>query len=344
MNKWCKDTVTDDKIKSLDNLLDSSDRIAIVTHINPDGDAVGSSCALLHFLREIRHKDAFVALPNSIPDSLAFISDGKNILISGRDDTDSLISGCDLIVCLDVNGFERTGALSDSVRRSSAAKILIDHHLNPSEGDFNLCFSKTDISSASELLYYILLALPEIGGDAAKLPMTSAGALMTGMTTDTNNFANSVWPSTLAMAGDLLSAGVDRDEIIARLYNEYRENRVLAMSELLKDHMKILENGTAYVIAYRDLLDRYDIREGELEGLVNVPLTIGRVRMSILLKEDEGFFRVSIRSKKGVSANRMAMEHFNGGGHEQAAGGRLYFPQDIAKPGDAEEYIKKVTE
>lgn len=116
------------------------------------------------------------------------------------------------------------------------------------------------------------------------------------------------------------------------------------MSELLKDHMKILENGTAYVIAYRDLLDRYDIREGELEGLVNVPLTIGRVRMSILLKEDEGFFRVSIRSKKGVSANRMAMEHFNGGGHEQAAGGRLYFPQDIAKPGDAEEYIKKVTE
>ncbi len=344
MNKWCKDTVTDDKIKSLDYLLDSHRHIVIVTHINPDGDAVGSCCALLHFLTETRGKDAVVVLPNKYPDSLAFIADGKNILIYGSSEAEDALASCGLLIGLDFNSPERTGILSGYIKEAPEAKILIDHHLNPSESDFDLCFSKTDISSASELLYNILMSLPEIGGDVSKLPLTTRMALMTGMTTDTNNFANSVYPSTLQMACDLLASGVDRDDIINSLYNRYRENRVRAMSELLKDYLKILDNGTAYVIAYRDLLAGYDIREGELEGLVNIPLSIDKVKMSIFLKEDDGFFRVSIRSKKGVSANRMAKDHFNGGGHEQAAGGRLYFPQDIQSPEYAEDYIKKVSE
>lgn len=343
MNKWCKDTVTDDKIKSLDNLLDSHKHIVIVTHINPDGDAVGSCCALMHFLNETRGKDAVVVLPNRYPDSLAFIADEKGVLIYGDSDAESALASCELLIGQDFNSPERAGELSGYIKEAPVTKILIDHHLNPSESDFGLCFSKTDISSASELLYHILMSLPEIGDDVSKLPPSTRRALMTGMTTDTNNFANSVYPSTLQMACELLASGVDRDDIISHLYNEYRENRVRAMSELLKDHMKILDNGTAYVIAYRELLAGYDIREGELEGLVNIPLSIGRVRMSIFLKEDDGFFRVSIRSKKGVSANRMAKEHFNGGGHEQAAGGRLYFPQDIQSPAHAEEYIKKVS-
>ncbi|MCQ2157088.1 MAG: bifunctional oligoribonuclease/PAP phosphatase NrnA [Bacteroidales bacterium] len=335
-------TISPDKIKRFNELLDCSERIAIITHTNPDGDAIGSCSALMHYLRTNRKKNALTVLPTPYPDSLAFLAEDEGITVFGDGSTEDTITGCDLLVCLDFNDFSRISTLEEPVRSCKAPKVLIDHHLNPSEDCFDICFSETGISSASELLYQVLLNLPDIQGDASALPMSSLRALMAGMTTDTNNFANSVYPSTLKMAADLLSAGVDRDYIISRLYNEYRENRVRAMAALLKDHLKILDNGTAYVIAFRDLLDEFDIREGELEGLVNIPLSIGKVNMSILLKEDEDYFRVSIRSKKGFSANRMAREHFNGGGHEQAAGGRLYFPKDIKSPEYAEEYIKKV--
>lgn len=337
--------LTADRISRLNEYLNREGHIVILTHTNPDGDAIGSSSALLHYLRDARRKDVSVILPNSGPSYLNFISSDKCILSAEKDpgEAERAIDSCSLLIGMDFNGFNRVSTLEAASRRCKAPKILIDHHLNPAEEEFDLCFSETGISSASELLYWILMALPDIDGDASKLPSEALVSLMTGMTTDTNNFANSVFPSTLRMAGELLDAGVDRDRIISLLYNGYRENRVRAIATLLKDHLRILDNGTAYVVAYRDLLERFDIREGELEGLVNIPLSIGKVKMSIFLREDEGYFRVSIRSKKGTSANNMAREHFNGGGHEQAAGGRLYFPQDIKSPLDAEEYIKKVT-
>jgi phosphoesterase RecJ-like protein len=168
-------------------------------------------------------------------------------------------------------------------------------------------------------------------------------ALMTGMTTDTNNFANSVFPSTLQMASELLAAGVDRNALLGHLYQNYRENRFRAMGAVLAERMVVRPDGVAYIILDRAFLQRFDIQEGETEGFVNLPLGIGGVRISLLLREDEGHFRVSIRSKAGVSANRLATEVFHGGGHEQAAGGKLHFPQDIATPADAEKFVSDVT-
>ena len=205
-------------------------------------------------------------------------------------------------------------------------------------------FSESEISSACELTYQVLLALPSIGGDAHKLPEFSARALMTGMTTDTNNFANSVYPSTFAMASALLETGVDRDAILSSLYNRYRENRIRLMGYLLYENMAITDEGVALMIIDKDIATKYDIRDGETEGFVNLPLAIDRVKMSIFLKQDDGgFFRVSVRSKKGISANRCAMKYFHGGGHECAAGGRLLFPQDIASPAGAEAFLRKVS-
>jgi phosphoesterase RecJ-like protein len=179
------------------------------------------------------------------------------------------------------------------------------------------------------------MAMPQINGEAGALPTETAAALMTGMTTDTNNFANSVYPSTLVMASTLLAAGVDRDYILDRLFNQYGENRLRLMGHMMKDLLTITEDGAAYMILDQKTLAEYDIKEGDTEGFVNMPLSIAGVRMSLLLKEDGNKIRVSIRSKKGTSANMCARLYFNGGGHENAAGGRLEIPIT-----QAEEYIR----
>ena len=179
------------------------------------------------------------------------------------------------------------------------------------------------------------MSMPQIKGNATRLPISAATSLMTGMTTDTNNFANSVFPSTLVMASTLLAAGVDRDYILSQLYNQYSENRLRLMGHMMKDLLTITEDGAAYMILDLKTQREYNIKDGDTEGFVNMPLSIAGVRISLLLKEDTDRIRVSIRSKKGTSANRCARMHFNGGGHENAAGGRLEIPIQ-----EVEEYIK----
>ena len=332
-----------DRIDLLRTLLDEACKVVIVTHTHPDGDAVGSSLGFMHFIREKYGKTVTVILPDPSQDCLEFIA-GGNVLTASCNMVAAMdaIASCDLLICLDMNGFNRSGCLEEALSAATARKVLVDHHLNPCSELFDLVFSETEISSASELLYWLLLAL-EGSADASCLPGKSSVALLTGMTTDTNNFANSVFPSTLTMASSLLAAGVDRDMVISELYNKYRENRVRAQGYFLDKLLHITDDGVAYMIVTEDVRKSFDLRDGETEGFVNIPLGIGRVKLSFLLKEDKGYYRVSIRSKKGISANRLASLHFNGGGHENAAGGRLYFPKDIASRKDAAEYIETVT-
>ena len=161
------------------------------------------------------------------------------------------------------------------------------------------------------------------------------------MTTDTNNFANSVFPSTLQMASELLASGVDRDAILQQVYQSYRENRVRLMGYMQSENLTLLPGGGAYMILTKAIQHRFDLQEGESEGLVNVPLSIGEVRLSVLLKEDEGHFRVSVRSKKGTSAQQLAQRYFHGGGHENAAGGKLFTGEDIPSPEKAADYVEQ---
>ena len=335
--------VSPDQIISLCGILEGVSRVAVVCHSHPDGDAVGSAGALASYLAARCGKDALAILPDDASDALSFIS-GPLVLNASRKPAEAaaFIGSCDLLVCVDMNAFDRAGALEPLLASCGARKLLIDHHLNPDRGNFDLVFSEIGISSASELVFWILSMMP--GEDGGKsLPADVAMSLMTGMTTDTNNFANSVFPSTLRMASILLEAGVDRDAIISNLYNGYRENRVRAMGFFLSELLHITPDGVACMVLTDEVRKRFDLREGETEGFVNIPLSIDRVRMSLLLKEDDGFFRVSIRSKKGVSANRLAKQCFNGGGHELAAGGKLFFPGDIASRDEAEVYVENVT-
>ena len=324
-----------DRVRRLDALFRGAASVTVAAHPHPDGDALGSVSGLVSYLRECRGKDAVAVLPDSPAATVRFIVPDSVPLLCHDTDSEAClrrIGESDLVVLLDANGFSRTEGLKDAFEASSAPKVLIDHHVGPERERFQVVFSTPDVSSASELLYYVLKELPDIGGDASRLPSDAARALLTGMTTDTNNFANSVYPGTFEMAAELIAAGVDRDDVLAKLYNRYRENRVRVMGYLQNEAMRITPEGLAYIIATRDILDRFGVEEGETEGLVNIPLSIDRVKMSILLKEEKDHFRVSIRSKKGWSARDCAMARFHGGGHENASGGKLCGPPTSPVP------------
>ena len=327
-------------ISKLKEWISGAARITVLSHTHPDGDALGSSAGMGLFLQETLGKDVVCMVPDFPADNLRFIlPEGLPFLSydTAPGKCQERIAASDLLILLDGNNLSRTESLELFLNASKARKVLIDHHVGPDKEHFQLVFSTTEISSASELLYWILKAL---GGEM--LPKGCLQALLTGMTTDTNNFANSVFPSTFQMASEIISAGVDRDAIIQQLYNNYRENRVRLFGYMQAQGLKILPGGAAYMILSKEILSRFDIREGESEGLVNVPLSIGQVRLSLLLKEDNGHFRVSIRSKKGTSARLLAQEYFHGGGHENASGGKLYFPADVATPKEAAACVESI--
>ena len=340
--------ITSKNIETFVRLVTGSERIAIIGHMKPDGDALGSCLGMYHYLELYGNKERKIILPHRAPTYLHFLidKDTRKKVLNHEDHqaaAEKAIMESDLIICQDFNAFHRTDTLETVLRQAKGTKILIDHHLNPDRESFSLSFSETEISSASELVYQILMETPIISGDASRLPAASAVALMTGMTTDTNNFSNSVFPSTLMMASALIAAGVDRDMIITNIYQQHHESRMRLMGHMLKDLMTITPDGVAYAVLDRKTIQEYSIDEGDTEGFVNLPLSIAKVKMSLLLKEDGNMVRVSIRSKKGVSANRCSKLHFNGGGHENAAGGRLHIPQDIENIQEAAAYIEKHT-
>lgn len=326
----------------LSSWIDSSKVISTISHARPDGDAAGCSAAMVCYLQECRRKDAAAILPDPLPDNVSFLSDGVNIL-TDKSEVAARLARTDLLICLDFNTLSRVEGLEDIVRAFPGPKVLIDHHEAPAVQDFDLCFSETRISSACELLYRVLMGMPDIESDAHKLPKRTARALMTGMTTDTNNFANSVYPGTLAMASELLGAGVDRDDIIDKLYHSDRPARLAAMGDLLNNRMKLIPGGGAMCVLPQSFYDTHGLQDGETEGFVNIPLSLKDVRLSILAREDGEVFRISIRSKRGTSARSLAMSHFHGGGHEQASGGKIFIPADIASPSEAEDYVRRIT-
>lgn len=334
-----------ENVPLLSKWIDEASVITTVCHARPDGDAAGSSMAMVHYLTACRGKDAAAIFPDTPPETISFLLEGAKVITADSDPGSAAkrISSSDLLICLDFNTISRTERMEESIRSYKGRKVLIDHHEDPRTEEFDLCFSETKVSSASELLYEILLAMPDIRSDAGRLPKPAATALMTGMTTDTNNFANSVHPGTLKMASELLAAGVDRDAIIDHIYCSERPNRLAAQGEMLSKRLHLLPEGVACTVLDDAFLERHGLRDGETEGFVNMPLAIKDIRLSLLAREDKGFFRISIRSKKGVSARALARDYFHGGGHEQASGGRVFIPEDVPSADQVGSYIEHIS-
>lgn len=325
--------------------------IGLFTHMNPDGDALGSTFAIAAWLLQNSRKFT-IFLPSPISESLSFMQPSgfekritvwKDGDISGGSEQ---LAACDLLIGLDFNNVSRIGGWEAAFRASTATKILIDHHMFPEDEAFDTVISKTDISSASELLFSLLKQAPGIDGDVSKMSVTTRETLLTGMTTDTNNFANSVYPSTLTMASELIAAGTDRDSIIQKLFFSYPERRIKAQGHILDRLLKLTPEGVAYIFLDGRTQTRLGLQEGDTEGFVNIALSMEKVRMSILAKRERGTkkIRISIRSKKGTSARECAAEYFHGGGHELASGGKLVIGTDIASEKEVCGYIQKSVE
>lgn len=328
--------VTDsNKIAQFKELIQNSDKITMVCHTHPDGDAAGSCIGMTRFLSELK-KDAVAVFPDPVPEFLNFLTNSDKIIIFNQDEEKGKqrLLNSDLIILMDANSFIRTAEMESCLRETCCKKILIDHHLNPEISCFDLVFSTPDISSTCELSYYILKEVK------SKLSKSCMEALFTGMTTDTNNFANSVFPSTFKMASEIIESGVDRDKILQNIYNRYKESVIRFMGLYLSELMQIEKGKVAYAIITEDLKKQFGIKEGDTEGFVNIPLGIKNIDISIFLKEDNGKYRVSLRSKSDIPVNKMAEKFFNGGGHKNAAGGTITIGKDIADKKDLQKYLK----
>lgn len=325
--------INSEKITALSRILSKPGKIAVVTHKRPDGDALGSASAVFHYLDSIPGNDVTLLCGDSVPGNLQFICEGVRM-----SSDPSLAASCDLLVITDMHSYHRNADFEEAMEGSKAFKLVIDHHPGNPDAGVDLCFSHPEASSACEVLFWILRAL--CSGDLSRIPGPSLDCLMAGMTTDTNNFANSTTSDTLQMASELLGAGVDRDGIVMRLYSSCRENRVRAIAGILSEKL-VIKGGLAYMLIERQDIEKYGIVEGELEGLVNIPLEIESVRMSVTLKEENDCFRFSSRSKKPLKVNGLAEEFFHGGGHDQAAGGRLVVGEDVPSREEICDYLER---
>lgn len=314
--------IDQDKINELDRALLRCNNIVITSHVSPDGDAIGSSLGMYHFLRKLG-KNVSVVIPDMVPRNLHFLPGMRYVVIytQQREKAESLISQADLVFCLDYNALHRVDKLSQTVADAKGYKVLIDHHLDP-EPFTNLTISHPEISSASELVFRVIWQM----GRYRMLGRSAAEAIYTGMMTDTGNFTyNSNRPEIYNIIALLLKKGVDKDRIYNLACNTQSANKLQLNSYALCNKLELFpEYGAALVYLTREEMERYNFQKGDCDGLVNVPLSVKGIYFSAFIREDKEYIKISLRSQGEFAVNTIAANHFGGGGHLNAAGGEFY--------------------
>ena len=318
------------KIDHFAKWMERADKIVIVAHVSPDGDAVGASVGLWHFLNT-QDKDVTVIVPNAFPDFLRWMPGSKDILLYDRykEFADKLIAEADVICCLDFNATSRIDAMADAVLASPARKILVDHHLNP-EDFCRIIISHPEISSTSELVFRLICRM----GYFSDITKEGAECIYTGMMTDTGGFTyNSNNREIYFIISELLSKGIDKDDIYRKVYNTYSESRLRLMGYVLSQMKVYPDYHAALITLTKKEQNRFNYIRGDSEGFVNIPLSIKNVVFSCFLREDteKPMIKVSLRSVGRFPCNQLAAEFFNGGGHLNASGGEFYGTLEEAK-------------
>ena len=318
--------MTDAEKARLRELLNSSRRIVIFCHSNPDGDALGSTLAWAEYLRQ-QGKDATVVAPDQFPDFLHWMP-GCNAVIrfdKKRDAVKELIDGADLLCFMDLNTISRTGeALSSLLSAVDKPSLLIDHHIDPAiKATVSISFPL--MSSTAELIFRLVW---QLGGYEA-MTKNMAVNLYCGMMTDTGGFTfNSSRPEIFFIIAQLIAKGIDKDRIYRNIYHVYSIDRLRLTGYILYQKMKVLTPLRAsYYIITKEEQRRFHFIKGDAEGLVNMPLQIKGHRLSISLREDTekaNLVWISLRSVDDFPCNEMAARFFNGGGHKNASGGKLF--------------------
>jgi len=314
--------ISESSISYLIKLLEEKSDVLITTHYNPDGDAIGSSLAMYHFLSSIGIKST-VLIPNELPSFLQWLPGVKEavIYIENPETANALIASADLIFCMDYNGLGRVKLFTDQLRASNATRVLIDHHIQP-ENEFDLTFSEIGVSSTSELLYQII----NEAGITNTISIEMAECFFVGIMTDTGSFSFACnRPETFVIASELIRTGLDVEKVHRKVYDTYSESRMRLLGHCLGSNMKVMpEFATAYIWLSKQDLEKYAYQQGDTEGFVNYALSIQNVAVAALFTERDDRVRVSLRSKGEFSMNEFARAHFNGGGHRNAAGGDIF--------------------
>jgi bifunctional oligoribonuclease and PAP phosphatase NrnA len=305
--------------KQLSKLFSDSENILIICHINPDGDSIGAQLALYHYFKS-KNKNVGLLAPNNIQEFLRWMdgSDQINIFIKDRKMCRALIDKADLIIMLDFNQANRLGEAEDSVVRSGATKLIIDHHLDP-EDFADLIISDATKCSTSELVHELIC---ELNGSIF-MNRPYAEAIYVGIITDTGNFEHGSYGSrTFRIVADLLDTGIEKEKIINLIYNNFSSDRIRLQGFALNKRMVVMpEYKTAYIYLSKEDLREYNHVKGDTEGFVNMPLSIKGISFTALFIEKDNFIKLSFRSKGRFPSNEFASMYFSGGGHMNASGG-----------------------
>lgn len=325
------DILSDSQLAQLSQLISDSQNIVITCHTNPDGDAVGSSLGWAEFLRS-RGKEPTVIVPDQYPDFLQWMPGTERIVRYDKhqEKADMLLKIADLVFCMDFNVVGRVGGMEQSLAAASARKVLIDHHLDPCV-DTVLTVSHPDASSTCELVFRIVWQM----GAYNALDKKFATVIYSGMMTDTGGFTyNSNTPEIYFIISQLLEKHINKDRIYRNVFHNYSEDRLRLTGYVMYQKLVVdpVRHASYYALTRQDLR-RFHFVKGDAEGLVNMPLQIKGHKLSIALRQDtekDNLVWVSLRSVDTFPCNRMAAEFFNGGGHLNAAGGKLYCSVDEA--------------
>jgi bifunctional oligoribonuclease and PAP phosphatase NrnA len=294
-------------------------KVLLVTHENPDGDAIGSAVGLGEVLQNFGH-EVKIIVPNDYPSFLQWFSSKLEILIYDRQKkkSNALLEDAEVLVCLDFNEAKRAARMKKKLEKFSKVKVLIDHHPNPTPF-CDYMVSEPDYSSTAELVFDVIQRIhlgKYMNHDAAE-------ALFAGIMTDTGSFSHNISRAkTFRTAAKLMEWAINTEKIHSAVYHNFSVNRMKLLGHCLNRKMDVLpEYRTAIIWLSQDELQEYDFQPGDTEGFVNYPLSINNIVFSALFMEKKDHVKVSFRSKGNFPVNEFSRDHFSGGGHRNAAGG-----------------------
>ncbi len=310
-----------DSFLKFEKAIKSSKNSVIITHWSPDGDAMGSSLALYLFLKKLK-KNVTVIVPNQYPEFLKWMKGDKQVINFAENEKKALsvLNKCDLIFTLDFNSFKRIEKLGEIVEKIKVPKVLIDHHQQP-DNYADYYFHDVKACSTCELIYDLIVGL----GGKKLIDKHIAACLYTGLMTDTGSFRyTSVTAKTHLVIGELLKTGIVPEQIHAAIYDTYSEDRMRLLGYALSEKMTIVKDlPVAYIALTNKELKEFNFKKGDTEGVVNYPFSIKGIKICVLFNEsDEGYIKISFRSKGKIDVNKFARSYYSGGGHINAAGGR----------------------
>ena len=321
-------------IQELSRAIEVSNKIVLIPHKNPDGDAIGSTLGLCHYLKE-KNKDCAIVVNDSVPDFLDFLPEVQQIKVfeAHQQQSIDLIIGADLLFCMDYSQLYRSGDLQTYIESSKATKVVIDHHPDP-DSNFNFMYHKLAASSTCELVY---LLIKEIDPDY-KFSKNTASCLYTGLMTDTGCFRHAIRPETFMVAAELLKTGISYELLVSNIFDTNTPEKIKLIGFALNEKIQILgDYRTAFISLSFEESEKLKLKKGDTEGLVNYALSIPNIVMGAFFHEREkGKTKISLRSKGNFGVNEISGKYFSGGGHRNAAGGEFI--------GTAEQTVAKFLE